>query len=113
MKAIYFLGLLLILPSLNSYSQVKTDQDIDMAYQNAKKGIYWALTNIPEKKTKLANDLIADDKLVAEVTLYKEVNGVKIISTGHYHSNQVTITVYKSYDTLVNEGYVKLDKGNE
>ena len=113
MKAIYFLGLLLILPSLNSYSQVKTDQDIDMAYQNAKKGIYWALTNIPEKKTKLANDLIADDKLVAEVTLYKEVNGVKIISTGHYHSDQVTITVYKSYDTLVNEGYVKLDKGNE
>ncbi len=65
MKAIYFLGLLLILPSVNSYSQVKTDQDIDMAYQNAKKGIYWALTNIPEKKTKLANDLIPDDKLVA------------------------------------------------
>jgi len=39
--------------------------DIDYAYQNAKKGIYWALANIPEKKTKLESDLIADDKLYA------------------------------------------------
>ena len=94
------------------YAQEKIEKDIDYATQNAKKGIYWALSNIPEKKTKIEKDLIADDKLVAEVTLYKEVNGVKVISTGYYHSNKVEITVYKSYDSLKKEGYVKLEEGS-
>jgi hypothetical protein len=109
--SLIFISLLFI--PLSGIAQEKLESDIDYAYQNAKKGIYWALTNIPEKKTKLEKDLIADDKLVAEVTLYKEVNGVKVVSTGHYHSNKVTIKVYKSYDTLIKEGYVKLEKGNE
>lgn len=112
MRASLFFISFLFIP-LFGLAQEKLESDIDYAYQNAKKGVYWALTNIPEKKTKLEKDLIADDKLVAEVTLYKEVNGVKVISTGHYYSNKVTITVYKSYDTLVKEGYVKLEKENE
>ncbi len=102
-----------ILFSYSAFTQEKIESDIDYAYQNAKKGIYWALSNIPEKKTKIEKDLIADDRLYSEVKLYKEVNGVKIISTGYYHSNKVQITVYKSYDSLEKEGYVKLEKVND
>jgi hypothetical protein len=100
MRPVYFLALLLFLPSINSYSQVKTDQDIDMAYQNAKKGIYWALSNIPGKKSTMDNDLIAEDKLYASVKLSKEVNGVKLSSKGYYQTNEVEITIYKSYESL-------------
>ena len=87
-------------------AQSKVEKDIDVAYQNAKKGIYWALENIPEKK-RLDNDLIADDILFASVKLEKEVNGIKIESTGYYLSNSVVIKIYKSYDSLVKEGYIK------
>jgi hypothetical protein len=34
-------------------AQTKIEEDIEIAYQNAKKGIYWALNNIPEKKVKI------------------------------------------------------------
>ena len=112
MKSILILGFLLFLP-ISLLSQAKTEQDIDYAYQNAKKGIYWALTNIPDKKTKIETELIADDRLYAEVKLSKEFNGVKIISTGYYYSNEVTITIYKSYDSLREEGYVKIEPAVE
>jgi hypothetical protein len=104
-----FLLIVLTLFSLSfiSFAQEKLENDIDLAYQNAKKGIYWALSNIPEKKSKLETDLISDDKLYAEVKLYKEVNGVKVNSTGYYHSNKVEITIYKSYDSLEKDGYLK------
>ena len=98
---------LIIFFSLVSFSQEKLESDIDFAYQNAKKGIYWALSNIPEKKTKLESDLIADDKLYAVVKLHKEVNGIKVESTGYYHSNEVRIKIYKSYDSLEKDGYLK------
>jgi len=87
-------------------AQTRSEEDIDIAYQNAKKGIYWALEKIPEKK-RLDNDLIADDKLYASVKLEKEINGIKIESTGYYLSNSVIINIYKSYDSLVKEGYLK------
>jgi len=103
---------LVIFFSLICFSQEKLESDIDYAYQNAKKGIYWALSNIPEKKTKLESELIADDKLYAEVKLYKEVNGVKIASTGFFHSNEVRIKIYKSFDSLVKAGYL-MKKGEE
>ncbi|OGU74895.1 MAG: hypothetical protein A2V93_04405 [Ignavibacteria bacterium RBG_16_34_14] len=88
-------------------AQTKIEADIEIAYQNAKKGVYWALDNIPEKKAKLENDLIAEDKLYAKVKLDKEIFGVKVESTGYYNSNEVTITIYKSDDSLVKEGYLK------
>jgi len=97
---------LVIFFSLVSFSQEKLESDIDYAYQNAKKGIYWALSNIPEKKTKLESDLIADDKLYAVVKLHKEVNGIKVESTGYFHSNEVRIKIYKSFDSLENDGYL-------
>jgi hypothetical protein len=105
MKLFYFLSLLLILPSVNLFAQAKTEQDIDVAYQNAKKGIYWALSNIPGKKSTMDNDLIAEDKLYASIKLSKEVNGVKVSSVGYYQTNQVEITIYKSYESLKTEGY--------
>ena len=87
-------------------AQPKTEESIDIAYNNAKKGYYWALANIPEKKSRLDNDLIADDKLIASIKLFKEVNGVKIESTGFHFTNQVKIIIYKSYESLVKEGII-------
>jgi hypothetical protein len=91
----------------NLNAQSKIEEDVEIAYQNAKKGIYWALDNIPEKKVKIENDLIADDKLYASIQLQKEVSGIKIESIGYNHSNSVVIKIYKSYDSLVKEGFLK------
>ena len=86
-------------------AQTKTDDDMNVAYQNAKKGIYWALENIPGKKASLDNDLIAEDKLYASVKISKEVQGVKVSSKGYNNTNEVEITIYKSYESLKAEGY--------
>ena len=104
MKSALILSLLLFLP-VSLLAQAKTEQDIDVAYQNAKKGIYWALSNIPGKKATMDNDLIAEDKLYASVKLSKEVQGVKVSSKGYYQTNEVEITIYKSYESLKAEGY--------
>ena len=104
MKSALILSLFLFLP-VSLLSQAKTEQDIDVAYQNAKKGIYWALSNIPGKKATMDNDLIAEDKLYASVKLSKEVQGVKVSSKGYYQTNEVEITIYRSYESLKAEGY--------
>ena len=95
MKALQIIVIFLLV-QLSSLAQTKTDGDIDLAYQNAKKGIYWALSNIPGKKETLDNDLIGEDKLYASVKISKEVNGVKVSSKGYYQTNQVEIIIYKS-----------------
>ncbi len=107
MRNILFLAFFFCFSFCLAYSQTKIEEDVEIAYQNAKKGIYWALDNIPEKKVKLENDLIADDKLYARVKLDKEIFGIKIESTGYNNSNEVTITLYKSDESLVKEGYLK------
>jgi len=111
MKTVFLLSILIFSSSI--FAQQKTENDIDLAYQNAKKGIYWALANIPEKKQSNDNDLIADDKLYASVKLSKEFNGVKIESTGYYFSNTVSIVIYKSDDSLEKEGYTKKEEEKE
>ena len=95
-------------------AQTKTDNEINSAFQNAKKGIYWALANIPEKKTRITNDLIFEDKLYCKVKLDKKINGVKIESKGFFNSNEVTVIIYKSNDSLKEEGFIKsnLKEGN-
>ncbi|MBT8379381.1 MAG: hypothetical protein KJN64_09135 [Ignavibacteria bacterium] len=105
MKLIYLSSLLVLFALSNLFAQERLENDIDMAYQNAKKGIYWAISNIPEKKSKLENDLISEDRLYASVRLYKEVKGVKVVSKGFFQTNEVEIKVYKSYDSLISEGY--------
>lgn len=111
MKTVLLLSILIF--SVAIFAQQKTENDIDLAYQNAKKGIYWALANIPEKKQTLDSDLIAEDKLYASVKLSKEFNGVKIESTGYYLSNEVSIIIYKSDDSLEKEGYKKTEEEKE
>ncbi len=105
-----FLIVFLFIPISFHYAQTKIETDVDTAFQNAKKGIYWALSNIPEKKAKLENDLIVEDKLLASVRLDKEINGIKILSVGFNNSNEVSIKIFKSYDSLVKEGYLKNSK---
>ena len=106
MKTLFVLALTALL-STTGFTQEKIESDIDYAYQNAKKGIYWALSNIPEKKSKLESDLIAYDRLYATVRLEKEVNGVKIVLTGYYQTNKVTISIYRSNDSLKENGYLE------
>lgn len=112
MKAVIIIGLILITYGLSFY-QSKNESDIDYAYQNAKKGIYWALENIPEKKSKIENNLIADDKLYSSVKLIKAVNGVKIESTGYHNTNEVTIKIFRSNESLELEGFLKRKENPE
>ena len=106
MKRYFILTVLIGLFGVFSLSaQTKTEDDMNVAYQNAKKGIYWALENIPGKKASLNNDLIAEDKLYASVKISKEVQGVKVSSKGYNNTNEVEITIYKSYESLKAEGY--------
>jgi len=104
MKLLLIFGLFLSLQFVLT-AQSKTDNDIDIAYQNAKKGIYWGLSNIPGKKSSLDNDLIGEDKLYASVKVEKEVQGVKVTSKGYFNTNEVEITIYRSYESLKAEGY--------
>ena len=104
MKLLYILGIILA-GQFVLIAQSKTENDIDLAYQNAKKGVYWALSNIPVKKSTVDNDLIGENELYASVKLSKEINGVKVVSKGYYNTNEVEIKIYKSYESLKTEGY--------
>lgn len=105
MKFVIIFSAVLFINSPSLLAQEKTEADLDLAFQNAKKGLYWALSNIPIKKAKLEQELISEDKLYCEVKLYKEINGVKVESTGFHQTNQVKIIIYKSNDSLEKEGY--------
>ena len=104
MKSLFIL--FAFLPSL-VYAQQEMEKNLDAAYQNAKKGIYWALANIPEKKSRLESDLVADEKLYSSVKLEKEFNGIKIESKGYYNTIEVSVTLYRSIDGLMKDGYLK------
>ncbi len=97
---------LFFIPSL-LLAQQEMEKNLDAAYQNAKKGIYWALANIPESKSRLESDLIADEKLYSSVKLEKEFNGIKIESKGYYNGIEISITIYRSTDGLIKDGYIK------
>ena len=112
MKASLIIFAIILISSL-TYSQDKIESDIDFALQYAKKGIYWALANIPEKKTSLNNDLISEDRLYASVRFEKEVNGIKIESTGYYQTLEVKITIYRSNDSLKSDGYLQTENENK
>ncbi|MEJ5261812.1 MAG: hypothetical protein WHT45_03965 [Ignavibacterium sp.] len=106
----YFLTLLFslfIIISTSAIAQSKVDTDIESALINARKGIFWGLMNIPVKKARLEKSLINEDKLIARVKISKELNGVKIESTGYNNTNEVTIVLYRSADSLIKDGYIK------
>lgn len=87
------------------YPQSTFEQDVELAFQNAKQGIAWGLSNIPDSKASMDKSIIKDDKLIADVKLSKEVEGVKITSVGYYNTYQVTITAYRSFESLKKEGF--------
>ena len=89
------------------YSQSKTENDIESLLINAKKGVYWALSNLQGKKTKFDQSLIDNDKLIAKVKVSKEINGVRIESTGYFDTNELTIVLYRSREGLIKDGYIK------
>ena len=99
---------LTIIIALASFHFYMKEDDVETAYQNAKKGVYWGLANIKTKKSKLDNKLVSNDKLTADIKVEKVINGVRITSTGYSETTDVTIATYRSFETLVKEGY--LDK---
>ncbi len=101
------LVLILFLVPFTLIAQQDMEKNLDTAYQNAKKGVYWALANIPEKKARIQSDLIADERLYSSVKMEKEYEGIKITSTGYFNTTEISITIYRSNDGLVKEGYIK------
>lgn len=106
------LAIFLLIP-LTLAAQTSVDNDIEMAYKNAMKGVYYAVSNIPEKKNSISKELIDADKMIAKIKLSKEVGGVKIESTGYYKTYEVKITAQRDYQSLKKEGmidYIPKDK---
>jgi hypothetical protein len=106
MKVVFIISILFFVTQF-TFSQEQTESNIESAVQNAKKGIYWALSNIPVKKVKVEKSIINDDRLLAKVKIAKELNGIRVESTGYYQTNEVTIIVYRSRESLLKEGYIK------
>ena len=90
-------------------AQKFSESNIDTAFLNAKRGVIWCLSNIPVKKNEIENHLITNDKLISRVRLQKEINGIKVESTGYYNSAEVKIIFFKSNDNLIKEGFIKPD----
>ena len=107
MKTLFITSFFIISFFTISYSQEKVESDIEFAIQNAKKGVYWALSNIHGKKAKIEKSIIGDDKLIAKVKVAKELNGIRIESTGYYQTNEVTIVLYRSGESLIKDGYIR------
>lgn len=90
-----------------AFSQSQIESDIESSLVNAKKGVYYALSNLQGKKAKFEKSLIADDKLIAKVKVSKELNGIKIESTGFSQTNELSIVLYRSSESLIKDGYIK------
>lgn len=100
--------ILIVAAPLISFQVINNMEDeITYAHLNAKKGVYFGLKNVKSKKIKFDSKLIDRNKLIATVKVSKEINGVKVESTGFHHSTEVSIIVYRSYSDLVKDGYLK------
>ncbi|WP_337872407.1 hypothetical protein [Ignavibacterium sp.] len=107
MKTVFIILFVFLFSLSGAMAQDKVESDIEFALQNAKKGVYWALSNIPVKKTKIEKSIVNEDKLLAKVKIAKELNGVRIESTGYYQTNEVSVVIYRSRDSLLKDGYIK------
>ena len=99
--------LLIFICSAQIPAQENPEAKMTEAFTNAKKGIYYALSNIPDKKDNWTKELIDSDKLIAKVKLNKEVAGIKIESEGYYDTYEIKITLYRSYESLLKDGSIK------
>jgi hypothetical protein len=93
----------------------QNDPEVKMneAFKNAKKGVYYALSNIPDKKNSWTKELIDKDKLVAKVKISREVAGVEIESEGYHDTYEIKITLYRSYESLLKDGTIKYIPGDD
>jgi hypothetical protein len=41
------------------------------------------------------------------VKIEKEINGIRIESTGYNETNEVTVVIYRSKDSLIKDGFIK------
>ena len=98
---------LLLIATIIFAQNTTFEDNLNKAFANAKKGVYYAFSNIPERKNSFSKSLIEDDQLLSKVKLTKEVRGIKVESKGIYNTFEVDIVVYKSYDNLLQEGYIK------
>jgi len=108
MKTAFVILTYLYIP-LIAYGQSGFESEMDYVVGNAKKGVYWALENIPSSKNKIERSIIVEDKLLAKIRITKEINGIRIESTGYLNTNEVTIVVYRSQDSLLKDGYIRKD----
>ena len=90
--------IVLVLPLLSFIpGQVQDDnEDIQIAFNGAMKGIYWAQENVSPKREVTFKDIVFNNKKICTVKVYKQVGGLKIISEGYEGSTKVEITTYRS-----------------
>jgi len=82
------------------------EDEINFANNNAKKGVYHGLSSIRKMKAKIDEKLIDNDKLIADVQVTKEINGVRIECEGFYNTTSVRIVVYRSLESLIKDNYI-------
>lgn len=86
--------------------QPNTEKNIEIAFLNAKKGMYWGLSQSTAKRNLIMENLIDNDRVIAAVRVEKEVNGLHVESSGYNESCEVKISIYKSTDNLIKEGFL-------
>jgi hypothetical protein len=104
-KGFVVIGLFIVFSGVVT-GQNKFKSKIDSAYSNSLKGIYFALENIPDRKNSYSKDLIAQNKLIAQIKISKGIGGVYVQSTGFCDSYKTTSEIYRDYKSLKTEGYI-------
>lgn len=102
-----FLIFLFPLVLLAQNENLTFEDNIQKAFDNAKKGMYFAFANIPAKKNDFSREIVEEDKLIAKVKLYKAANGVRAEATGIYNTYEVCITAFRTYQSLLKDGFIK------
>lgn len=87
-------------------AQSKISEDLDIAYNNALKGVHFALANMPDRKNSISKELIDSNQMIAKIKLSKEIGGVSVESIGFYKTYEVKITVQKDYESMKKEGLI-------
>lgn len=105
MKKLFFISFLSLL-FVSFRSDTTIEDDLNTALINAKKGMYWGLSNLKLKKAKLDGKLIDNNQLLSEIKIAKEINGIKLESTGYNNSTEVTVKIFRSYNNLIKDGYI-------
>jgi len=103
------LFLILLLPFLfvgSAMGQKGYSANVDSAYANSLKGIFYALENIPARKNSISKDLITKNRLTARIKVSKEIGGVFVQSTGFFNSYKVTSEIYRDYKSLKRDGLI-------